>query len=153
MGGRTGEALQEGLRAEGFDVRFVTVREETRQNITLFDEFRGLYTKINEPGATVEPRHVEAMEVLLTTMIKPGDWVAFCGSLPPGAPADLYARLICLVHKRGGYAILDSSGTALRKGITAHPYAIKPNEHEAAELLGITETPPEAKEEQQHDED
>lgn len=137
VGGRVGETLQEGLLAEGFDVRFVKVQEETRQNITLLDQSRGLYTKINEPGATVAPHHVEEMEILLSEMVKHGDLVAFCGSLPPGAPANLYARLISLVHDKGGLAFLDSSGSAFRQGVAAYPYAIKPNDQEASELLAL----------------
>ncbi|MBN1581248.1 MAG: 1-phosphofructokinase family hexose kinase [Anaerolineae bacterium] len=137
VGGRTGEALQEGLIAEGFDVRFVTVHEETRQNITLLDESCGLYTKINEPGAAVELDHIEAMEALIAEMVNPGDLVAFCGSLPPGAPPGLYARLIYLVRELGGQSFLDSSGIAFRQGAAACPYAIKPNDQEAAELLSL----------------
>jgi 1-phosphofructokinase len=113
VGGRTGQALQDGLTAAGFDVRFIAVEEETRQNITLLDESSGLYTKINEPGATIEPQHVEAMETLIAEMVKPGDLFAFCGSLPPGAPVDLYARLIHRVQERGGWGL----GTSWRMGI------------------------------------
>lgn len=138
VAGRTGEALQEGLTAAGFEVHFIATEGETRQNMTLLDESSGLYTKINEPGAAVQPKHIETMIALIGEIAKPGDLFAFCGSLPPGAPSDLYARLICLVQERGGLAFLDSSGPAFREGVSAHPFAIKPNHQEAAELLAVS---------------
>jgi len=136
MGGGTGQIMTSGLQAAGFDVHFVHVEGETRRNITLLDEASGQYTKINEPGPTVAPHHVAALQDQIDQMAHPGDLWAFCGSLPPGAPLDLYARLIQQVQERGGRALLDSSGAALREGIAVYPFAIKPNSEEASELLG-----------------
>ena len=36
------------------------------------------------------------------------------GSLPPGCPPDLYARLTALAHRAGVPVMLDGSGEALR---------------------------------------
>ena len=93
-------------------------------------------TKINEPGAAVSPADLAAMAALIERSAAVGDLWAFTGSLPPGAPSDFYARLITLVQARGGRAFLDSSGEALRQGLSAQPYAIKPNSEEAGEALG-----------------
>jgi 1-phosphofructokinase len=134
-GGRTGRALQSGLIADGFDVHFIDVGDETRQNLTLLDEASGQYTKINEAGPTIGPQHVAALQTQIEQMARPGSLWALCGSLPPGAPSDLYARLIQQVQTSGGYAFLDSSGPAFQAGLAAHPFAIKPNSEEAAEFL------------------
>ncbi len=138
LGGRTGQAMRSGLLEAGFDVHWVEVEGETRQNITLLDEASGDYTKINEPGALACPQHLESMRSLVERLAGPGDLWAFCGSLPPGAPPDYYASLIRLVGECGGRALLDSSGPALRHGLEAHPFAVKPNSEEAAELLGLS---------------
>jgi 1-phosphofructokinase family hexose kinase len=137
VGGCTGQAMQSGLLAAGFEVHFVEVEEETRQNVTLFDEASGQYTKINEPGPSISPRHIAAFRALVDQMARPGDLWAFCGSLPPGAPSDLYAKLIQQVQAQGGRAFLDTSGRAFRDGLPACPFAIKPNSEEAAEFLGL----------------
>jgi 1-phosphofructokinase family hexose kinase len=136
LGGRTGQAMQSELVADGFDVCFIEVDGETRQNITLFDEAGGQYTKINEPGPTVDPQQLAALQSQVEQMAAAGDSWAFCGSLPPGAPADLYANLVRQVQAKRGRAFLDSSGPALRAGLGARPFAIKPNSEEAADLLG-----------------
>jgi 1-phosphofructokinase family hexose kinase len=138
VGGRTGQAMRSGLLEAGFDVHWVEVEGETRQNITLLDEASGDYTKINEPGAFASPQHLESMQSLVEHLARPGDLWAFCGSLPPGAPPEYYAFLIRLVGERGARSLLDSSGPALRHGLEAHPFAVKPNSEEAAELLGLS---------------
>jgi 1-phosphofructokinase family hexose kinase len=136
-GGRSGDSLRASLLAEGFDVAFVDTGAEIRHNITLFDEASSLYTKINELGPEIEAQHVAALENLIEKSAQPGDLWAFCGSLPPGAPLDLYDRLIGRVQEKKALAFLDASGTALRSGVTARPFAIKVNAEEASELLGL----------------
>jgi 1-phosphofructokinase family hexose kinase len=137
VGGATGRAIQDGLIAEGFETIFIEVGGETRQNVTIVDEATGVCTKVNEPGAMVEPADLTAMRALIGRAAAGDLWV-FSGSLPPGAPADFYAQLITTVQARGARAFLDSSGEALRQGLAAQPYAIKPNSEEAGEALGVT---------------
>lgn len=136
MAGGTGQVMQNGLREAGFEAHFLEVNGETRRNITLHDEATGLYTKINEPGPGFGPQHLVALKDRVKQMAHPGDFWAFCGSLPPGAPPDLYASLIWQVQERGARAFLDTSGPAFREGLAAQPFAIKPNTEEAAEFLG-----------------
>ena len=136
LGGGTGKAISDGLAAEGFDTAIIPVAGETRQNITVVDEATGAYTKVNEPGAAVTRDDLAAMTALIARSVQAGDLWTFCGSLPPGAPAGFYAELIALVQARGGRAFLDSSGEAMRRGLAARPYAIKPNSEEAGEVLG-----------------
>jgi len=134
-GGWSGAALRDGLLAEGFDVSFVQVGAGIRQNITLLDESSGQYTKINELGPEIQTQYVSTLEEQIESLARPGDLWAFCGSLPPGAPADLYARLIERVQKSQALAFLDTSGSALRWGAAARPFSIKVNTDEAGELL------------------
>jgi len=136
VGGRTGRALSDGLLANGFDVSFVDVGGETRQNITLLDESSGQYTKINEQGPTIGSHHIQTLEKQIEETGHPGDLWTFCGSLPPGALSGLYAKLIKRVQKINGRAFLDTSGASLRDGLIARPFALKINIEEAAELLG-----------------
>jgi 1-phosphofructokinase len=135
-GGRNGEALRTGLFAKGFEASFVNIDAEIRQNITLLDESSGQYTKINELGPEISAQHIASLKELVVQSVQPGDLWALCGSLPPGAPPELYARLIQWVQARKGLAFLDTSGSALRSGLSARPFAIKINTEEAGELLG-----------------
>ena len=135
-GGRTGSTLCDGLLAEAFAVSFIEVGDEIRQNITLLNESNGQYTKINEQGPTIGLKQVAALEELIERTLQPGDLWAFCGSLPPGAPPDLYARLITRVQEKKALAFLDTSRVPLYEGMLAGPFALKVNIEEAGELLG-----------------
>lgn len=137
IGGVTGELLKNRLTAEGFEVSFVSVSGETRQNITLRDDASGLYTKLNEPGPTISGQDEASVAAFIEQTARPGDIWVFSGSLPAGASPDLYARLIGSVQERNAQAILDTSGAALRLGTAARPMVIKPNSEEAAEALGV----------------
>lgn len=136
VAGVTGEALRRELCANGYDATLIEIAGETRQNITLLDESSGVYTKINEPGATPAPAQLAALMAEVERLACPGSLWAFCGSLPPGVPDALYAQMIQLVRGRGGLAFLDSSGPALRAGVAARPFGLKPNSEEAGELVG-----------------
>jgi 1-phosphofructokinase family hexose kinase len=137
FGGRTGELMRLELEKAGYEVHAIEVDGETRQNITLLDEARDQYTKFNEPGPPVTARQLVELETCLDHLAMPASLWAFCGSLPPGAPDDTYARCIALVQARGGHACLDTSGSELRRGLDARPFAVKPNSEEAGEALGI----------------
>ena len=136
IAGVTGAALRRDLLQTGFDVHFVEVQGETRQKLILLDEARQQYTEINEPGPYVTPHQLAELQQQIEQMAGPGDLWAFSGSLPPGAPADTYARLIEAVQARGSQAFLDTSGLALRLGLEARPFGLKPNSQEAGDLLG-----------------
>jgi len=134
--GAMGRVLVEGLCARGYTCTFVEIAGETRSNITVIEDSTGRSMKLNEPGPTATPQALEMLAEGLQASASAGDLVALAGSLPPGAPPDTYARLIEVAHARGALVALDTSGTALAAGCRAGPDLIKPNEHEAAELLG-----------------
>ncbi len=138
FGGRTGHALRDGLRGEGYEVEAIEVGEETRQNSTLYDESSGVYTKVNELGPRLDVAELERIESRVERLARRGDCWALCGSLPPGAHDDLYARLISRLRAAGALALLDASGAALERGVRAGPYAVKPNVEEAAALLQVS---------------
>ncbi len=136
MAGGTGQALAHGLAALGIESDLIWVEGETRSNITLFEAEDGVYTKINEPGPTLSAEAVREILNRVERRARPGDLWVFCGSLPPGAPADLYACLIRRVQDAGALAALDASGAPLRAAAAARPFLLKPNVAEAEELLG-----------------
>jgi fructose-1-phosphate kinase PfkB-like protein len=51
--------------------------------------------------------------------------------------SDFYAGLIKIAKGAGVLTFLDTSGEALRKGVEAGPFFVKPNESEARVLLGL----------------
>ena len=134
LGGATGEQCESGLSAFGIPLTVIRTESETRANLELVSA-DGKVTEILEPGGTVTEGEVER---LLTTCrdlfaeSERGTQVAISGSLPPGAPAHLYAELIRLARHYECRTLLDTSGEALRHGLDAAPDFVKPNRTEAS---------------------
>lgn len=145
FGGDTGDKLQRMLREAGVDVHAVQVQEETRTNVVIADAAGRLHVKANEAGPNVTPAEVEMLFSMLAHDLRHGDICVMTGSLARGIAPDFYARLIALVHEKGGRAVLDASAEPLRQGIAARPSLLKINDLEAGQALGRTvETPQEA---------
>jgi len=138
LGGAAGEECESGLSAFGVPLTVVRTQTETRANLELVSA-DGVVTEILEPGGAVTEGEVERLLASCRDIFAESDrgtQVALSGSLPPGAPVDLYAQLIRLAHLYGCRALLDTSGEALRQGLTAGPDFVKPNRTEAANFVG-----------------
>ena len=64
------------------------------------------------------------------------DIVVASGSLPPGAPPNLYARACRIAKSWEARYVLDTSGPALAAALKEGVYLVKPNLHELSELAG-----------------
>ncbi|GAA4386227.1 1-phosphofructokinase family hexose kinase [Tsukamurella soli] len=120
----------------GVIARAVPIAEEIRSNVTV-TEPDGTTTKLNAPGAYLDPADREALADAVVAAAAGADWVALCGSLPPGVDADWYARLVA---RLGGRRVaVDTSGPALAAvaapGVGAA--LLKPNAEELGELTGF----------------
>jgi 1-phosphofructokinase len=124
-----------GLLAGATPIAPVPIAGSIRINVSLV-EADGTVTKVNEPGPALGAGDVEA---LLSAAEKVPDaaWILGCGSLPPGAPGDFYARLAALGSPDRRVAI-DASGPALGAAVSAGVALIKPNRTELEELVGHT---------------
>ena len=142
VAGCAGMQIRAGLEAEGISTDFVTVAGETRTNVMILDLGSGQHIKVNQPGAAVDAAAEEEFIARVGNHLAPGDYWVLTGSLSPGMASDFYARLIDLIHRAGAFAVLDSSGAALRAGCAARPNLVKPNTVEARDLTGADVTTP-----------
>lgn len=135
LGGPDGTRLLDLLGADGIDVVAVHVHAATRSNVSVVEP-DGTVTKVNEPGGTLTADELEALEHAVLAATVGAGWVVLCGSLPPGAPEDVYARLCTALHAIGTRVAVDTSGAALSAALPAHPALVKPNREELAESVG-----------------
>jgi 1-phosphofructokinase len=135
VGGPEGHLLAELLDDAGVPHRDVAIAGSIRMNISVLEP-DGTTTKLNEPGPFLDERACDAVVAATLESALPGGWIAACGSLPPGAPANLYAQLIVSARARGSRVAVDSSGTPLAEAVRALPDLIKPNHEELEELVG-----------------
>lgn len=137
VGGATGAALLSGLKSLGIENDFLHIAGETRTNIVVMDRTNAHYIKVNAPGPWVGAAEIGLLkEKVVQSAVAGSTWV-LSGSLPPGAPGELYADLIALLKQHSARTVLDSSGEPLRCGFMARPYLVKPNAAEAEELSGL----------------
>lgn len=144
-GGRTGDALREGLERSGIATEFIAIAGETRTNISIVPHDHARHIKVNEPGPTIAGSERAALVERVRALARPGDWWVLAGSLPPGLTPELYAELIDIINGANARVLLDTSGEALRVGCAARPFLIKPNSYEASQLTRRpVDTPAEA---------
>jgi 1-phosphofructokinase family hexose kinase len=136
VGGKTGQVLMDGLEASGIATDFIRIGKETRTNTTIVQMNGGDHFKVNDPGPSITPRELEALLEKISGLLKEDDWWVLAGSLPPGIPDDIYGKMVNMIRSAGAKAVLDTSGAALKPGLQAGPYLIKPNTLEAASFMG-----------------
>ena len=139
------------LELPGLTVRSVPVAGPARIN-TAVTEPDGTTTKLNELGAGLNEEEIDAVEqalleaLTLTGVSAEADthhWAVLSGSLPPGAPARWYARLVGLLREAapGLRIAVDTSDEPLA-ALAAElpgsaPDLIKPNGEELGQLAGL----------------
>ena len=135
IGGPSGEQFLSLLEGVEVELVRVPVAGPVRIN-TALAERSGALTKINAGGPTLSEEEVERLLAETAAAARGAVWLAACGSLPPGAPDDLLARVVVAAHEAGCMAAADSSGAPLAATLKAGPDLIKPNAEELAELVG-----------------
>ncbi|REK87167.1 1-phosphofructokinase family hexose kinase [Streptomyces inhibens] len=138
-GGGTGDALRALLAETDVTDALVPVGGASRRTVAVVDETTGDTTQLNEPGPTVSPAEWDTFLGTYRELLGGARAVALCGSLPPGVPVDVYARLTRAARTAGVPVLLDTSGEPLRRGLAARPDLAKPNADELAALTGSTE--------------
>ncbi|KAA6214583.1 1-phosphofructokinase family hexose kinase [Streptomyces albofaciens JCM 4342] len=140
VGGGTGDAVRALLAQEtAVTDALVPVGGSTRRTVAVVDESTGDTTQLNEPGPTVTPAEWDTFMATYRELLADARAVALCGTLPPGVPVDVYARLTRAARTAGVPVLLDTSGEPLRRGLAARPDLAKPNADELAALTGSTE--------------
>jgi len=133
-GGKNGKRLEQFIAAHDYPAVAVPIRHEIRTNLTITDR-QGLTVSLNESGPNLDKAELERLEKAVEKNLRDASWLLICGSLPPGAPSDFYARLIGKARTKKVRTLLDTGGEALREGVEAGPTVVSPNQQEAERLL------------------
>ncbi|HEY8003850.1 MAG TPA: 1-phosphofructokinase family hexose kinase [Phenylobacterium sp.] len=135
-GGPTGAILQELVAREGVASVVTPIGGETREDFTVLEQSSGAQYRFVLPGPRLHD--LEWMACLKTLANLPVRPTVICasGSLPPGVPADFYARVGEVASGWGARFVLDASGPALKAALDSNIHLIKPNLAELRELTG-----------------
>ncbi|USD67219.1 1-phosphofructokinase [Vibrio sp. SCSIO 43136] len=135
LGEENADIFKHYFNQNNLEDRFILVPGSTRTNIKLQDK-AGATTDINFDGFSVSHEDIGRLESTLYELARSHDGFIFGGSLAKSLPESVVVEWITNLKALGKKVVLDSSKSMLKLGIEAKPWMIKPNEHEASELLG-----------------
>ncbi|HYM94847.1 MAG TPA: 1-phosphofructokinase family hexose kinase [Chitinophagaceae bacterium] len=135
-GGQTGKHFNALLEAEAVPVVIIKTKKETRENIIVLDESTNQQYRFGMPGTELSESECQQCFNVIEEM-KNVEFIVASGSLPPGAPLDVYARLAVMAKKKKAKLVVDTSGEALKHAANEGVYLLKPNLGELSSLLGI----------------
>ena len=138
LGGRIAGFIKEGLKKEGIASDFVSIKGESRLNLTILDPVTHSQTHLVEKGPRIFPSEVKRLEEKIGDLVKKARVVVFSGSIPPGVSENIYNSLIRLVYreKEDVIPVLDTRGEPLKRGLQGRPFMLKPNKEEMEDLIG-----------------
>ena len=128
--------ILEELENRGIAHDFCVTEGNTRTNYKLFDRAKQQVTEVNEPGFAVEEPNIREFTAKLEEKLQNASALVLAGSCPTGVTAGFYGRLTELARQYRVKTILDADGDRLAAGLSAKPYAIKPNRFELEQLHG-----------------
>jgi len=134
-GGDTGKKITRLLAEESVESMPVNISESTRENLVIADLSDGKQYLFDMPGPAVSEQ--EWQQCLDAVEQIPGiEYIIASGSLPPGVPTDIFARIALIARRKNAKLVVDTSGPALRQALQAGVYLVKPNLKELASLVG-----------------
>lgn len=139
--GSTGDLLRRLLEDEGLEAKPTHADGLTRENFTAYEEGSDRQFRFVLPGPELGS---EERDRLIDACLSPQpSYLVASGSLPPGAPADFYADLARRAQDAGVRFVLDTAGDALREGVSAGVFLLKPNLRELSQIAGrdVSEDP------------
>lgn len=132
--GFTGAQIEADLKARGIDTDFIQLKNGcSRINVKLRT---GEETEINGIGPDIGRDALTALYDRLDAL-KSGDYLILAGSIPASMPADTYEQIAAHLDGRGIHIAVDATKDLLKNVLPYHPFLIKPNNHELAEMFGV----------------
>ncbi len=136
-GGYSGKFLNVLLERENIPVMNIETQQHTRENMIVLDMATNQQYRFGMPGQHLsEDEWQRCLQTIEESLSK---FIVASGSLPPGVPADILARVAKIAKRQKRKLIVDSSGEALRLAVKEGVYLIKPNIGELSNLVGKEE--------------
>ncbi len=134
LGGAVGNEYARLAAEEKLPLEICPVRGDTRINVIINDLESGREIRVLAPGPRVAGADSRSLEKKVLGARREFFALVLSGSLPPGLRPGTYAEWVRRFRKAGVRCLLDAEGEALRQGVRALPWAIKPNQFEMEDL-------------------
>lgn len=134
VGGYNGREVEGRVVSEGIVCNFTSTSGETRMDIVINQRKKTMQTLLSAPMSPVNPIETTAFYSRIKD-IPPDSYVVMVGSIPEGLSQAFWAQLIAVLREKRVRIVLDADNEALKQGIEAGPFLIKPNIHELSRLV------------------
>jgi len=138
-GGAAGQLLRALLSAEGVPQRPIPIAGWTRESFNVYETSTGRQFRFVLPGPELTAAEQEACFAELSALRPFPAYVVASGSLPPGVPPDVLARVARLARERRSRLCLDTSGDAARSALEEGVFLFKPSLREFQHLTGLAD--------------
>lgn len=136
VGGSTGGTYRQLVEAEGLPTLGLPIAGTTRTSFTVDEISSGEQFRFVLQGPELAEHEWQACLTALERTVPRGGYVVASGSLPPGVPADFYARAARIAHANDARCVVDASGDALAAALDEGVFLVKPSRRELGELIG-----------------
>ena len=136
VGGATGQAYRQLLEDEGLMGRAIPIAGSTRENITIDETSTGKQFRFVLQGPELADAEWTQCLRATETAMSGGGYVVASGSIAPGVPDDIYARVARRARELGVRCVVDASGPALAAAVDEGVFLVKPSGRELGELVG-----------------
>lgn len=134
VGGKVGQDIQDLVNQHFDHALYLPTQGDSRIDVVITGSIHDLRFDPSAPKVAAEG--LEKMFTFFRTNLKKDDIVILSGSLGQESK-DLYQVLMRdYINPVGAITILDTIGDCLTNALNEHPFLIKPNEEELAELVG-----------------
>ena len=134
VAGFTGREIERRANECGIVCDFISLEEGcSRINVKMKD-FDG--TEINGMGPVIDEDAVEQLKKQLRTLTQ-GDTLVLAGSIPSCMSDSIYRDIMFELKDKGINFVVDATKDLLLNVLEFHPFLIKPNNHELAEIFGV----------------
>lgn len=134
IAGFTGDALEQGVAAMGIQPDFLKVEQGfTRINVKVHAQEE---SEINGQGPQIRYTHLEQL-IKKLDRLKKDDILVLSGNVPCSIPQDIYADIRQHLQGSGIRVCVDARQEALMSTLVYHPFLIKPNHKELAEMFEV----------------
>lgn len=135
VAGFTGNEIERGIKEElGLSSQMVHVDEGiTRINVKIHSQEE---SELNGMGPCVKQKDIDQLFCQLDK-IHDGDVFILSGSVPHCMSKDIYCDILKRLSTKNIKVVVDATGDLLMKTLVYHPFLIKPNTYELAELFHV----------------
>lgn len=135
VAGFTGKEIirgtQEVLKLEE---EFIEVKNGmTRINVKMHSDDE---TEINGQGPVIEKEDIDGLMNQLDEL-QDGDVLVLSGSVPQSVSKTIYRDILQRLANKDIKVVVDATGPLLQEALSYHPFLIKPNNHELAQLFNV----------------